>query len=281
VAEAGGIAKAAGDDPVRQSQYSRQLKELAEFFGVELTRREGKSLALTQTGRRLADIVRENLAALSDFDAQCQGKAVEIAIGAGDSVIQWLLLPHMHAIQSEFPTVTVNLRNLRTNEILEGIRDMRLDFGIVRHDVPTETVRRRRLGRLEYALFVPEALLRLHKTDDPAKILTGLPLASLNLSGELARQFIAATEKAHVEPVVRLQCDSLPQALQAVQTGHYAAVLPTLAKPIAESLGIRVFAGKLFAGMGRDMDLIWNPRVERVRPIIARVADFAEICWRF
>src|SRR5689334_689413 len=39
VHDAGGIAQAAPGDPVRQSQYSRQLRELSEFFGVEVARR--------------------------------------------------------------------------------------------------------------------------------------------------------------------------------------------------------------------------------------------------
>ncbi len=281
VEEAGSIAMAAGREPVRQSQYSRQLKELAEFFGVELTRREGKSLALTQAGRRLADIARENLAALSDFDAQCQGKEVEITIGSGDSIIQWLLLPKMQALQSTFPTVTVTLRNLRTAEIMEGIRDMRLDFGIVRGEAAAEAVQRRRLGRLEYALFVPESLVRQQKSIEPAKLLAGLPLVSLDQAGELARQFAVATKKARVVPVVKLQCDSLPQAFQAVQTGHYAAVLPTLSKSLAKATGIRVYEGKIFAAMSRDMDLIWSPRVERVRPTIAHLAKYLEKNWRF
>ena len=34
VAEAGGVTKAAGGDPNRQSLFSRQIKELEEFFGV-------------------------------------------------------------------------------------------------------------------------------------------------------------------------------------------------------------------------------------------------------
>ena len=39
VAEAGGIARVAGGDPAKQSLYSRQLRELEQFFGAELTRR--------------------------------------------------------------------------------------------------------------------------------------------------------------------------------------------------------------------------------------------------
>ncbi len=36
VRDAGSIAQAAPGDPVRQSQYSRQLRELSEFFGCEV-----------------------------------------------------------------------------------------------------------------------------------------------------------------------------------------------------------------------------------------------------
>ena len=38
VAKAGSIAAAARGDSARQSLYSRQIKELEEFFGVELAR---------------------------------------------------------------------------------------------------------------------------------------------------------------------------------------------------------------------------------------------------
>jgi len=54
MAEAGGIARAAPGDPVRQSQISRQIRELEEFFGTELTQRRGKGLVLTPAARRLA-----------------------------------------------------------------------------------------------------------------------------------------------------------------------------------------------------------------------------------
>ncbi len=47
VRDAGSNAQAAPGDPVRQSQYSRQLRELSEFFGCEVAQRRGKILKLT------------------------------------------------------------------------------------------------------------------------------------------------------------------------------------------------------------------------------------------
>src|SRR5438876_8623230 len=43
IVAAGGITAAAGDDSNRQSQFSRQLKELERYFGVELLRRALKT----------------------------------------------------------------------------------------------------------------------------------------------------------------------------------------------------------------------------------------------
>ena len=61
VARAGSIAGAARGDSARQSLYSRQIKELEEFFGVELTRRRGKVLVLTRPGWELVRRAHESL----------------------------------------------------------------------------------------------------------------------------------------------------------------------------------------------------------------------------
>src|SRR5712671_4362044 len=58
VGAAGSIVRAAGGDPVRQSQYSRQIKELEDFFRTRLIERQGKGTRLTESGRELARISR-------------------------------------------------------------------------------------------------------------------------------------------------------------------------------------------------------------------------------
>src|SRR5213083_1836099 len=92
VAEAGGVTKAAKGDPARQSLFSRQIKELEEFFGTELVRRKGRGIALTVAGQRLHLLAREQLLALSDFKKDSLGKPVELSLASGDSLIQWVLM---------------------------------------------------------------------------------------------------------------------------------------------------------------------------------------------
>lgn len=92
VREAGSIVKASGSDPVRQSQYSRQLKELDEFFGVELTTRKGRSITLTPIGQELATLIKEHFLGLNNFCLRIEHSPVPVLVGAGESLIHWLLM---------------------------------------------------------------------------------------------------------------------------------------------------------------------------------------------
>src|SRR5262245_24498737 len=91
VHEAGGIARAAPGQAVRQSQLSRQLKELETALGQVLFLRHGRRLAPTAAGQRLARGVRELRWGLGQA-AAAEGQ-VRVRLGAGDSVLCWLVLP--------------------------------------------------------------------------------------------------------------------------------------------------------------------------------------------
>src|SRR4051812_20858117 len=118
VAEAGGVTRAAKGDATKQSLYSRQIKELEEFFGAELMRRKGRGIVLTLAGQRLHSIAREQFAGLNDFKTDCRGQPLEIVVGAGDSLIQWLLLPGLAAIEKKFPNAQHKFLNLTNAEII-------------------------------------------------------------------------------------------------------------------------------------------------------------------
>ena len=52
VVDLGGVTRAANNDPSLQSQISRQVKELEEFFGMDLFNREGRRMVLNSAGER-------------------------------------------------------------------------------------------------------------------------------------------------------------------------------------------------------------------------------------
>jgi DNA-binding transcriptional LysR family regulator len=131
VGAAGSIVQAAGGDPVRQSQYSRQIKELEDFFRTALIERTAKGIRFTARGKELARISRFALLGLSNFQRGCLGEERTYRIGAGATFIQTFLLPllaNRESIESAIPYAVETL----PDDIMERrLHELTLDFGFV------------------------------------------------------------------------------------------------------------------------------------------------------
>ena len=263
VADAGGIAKAVGADPVRQSQYSRQIKELAEHFGLELIQRRGKTLKLTSAGERLARVIREAFLGLNDFASDCSSEPVQFSIGAGDSLIQWLVLPALSKVKGEMPRVVFRVQNLRTQAVVSGLQEISLDFGVLRRDAVPSALKWKSMGQIEYALYVPNRLLPRGPTEPLAWALEHLSIATQSSDGQFNQhlQEIAARLKTKLN--ITLECETFPHAMCALQTGDYAAILPRLA---GRNLNSSHFTEINLPHLPRrQIVLAWNPRTLRLR----------------
>lgn len=274
VAEAGGIARAAKDDAVRQSQFSRQISELEQFFGVALTERRGKHLALNEHGRRLAAVVREQLSGLHDFKCECLSQPVLYTLGAGDSILQWLVLPSLGGWVEHMPKSRLGLKNLRSDHIVEQLLHARLDFGIVRAGTAVEPLKQVVIGQLPYALFVPEALVPKARRDDVAWMLGNLPWATLATDASfLTRVKDAATRHGYNFEVL-LEAESFPQAARAVATGAFAGILPVAARPDFAGQKVLVLNPPFLTAVARKLALVFHPRLLRIRPHARAAADW-------
>lgn len=277
VAQAGSITKAAGGDANRQSQYSRQLKELEAFFGTELTQRQGKSLKLTAGGLRLAQIAREALHSLNDFDAENQHRPITVAIGAGDSLLHWLLLPRLGMLQTKMPRTRIVLRNCRTRDIVSGLNDLTLDLGLVRETGISARLKRTRLKKLTYSIFVPKKLLPTTSDSDCRWLLENVPLAVQANTGSFEKALEEEAERLSIKLNIRLGCESFPQACRAVLSGYYAAILPSMASAELDAKNYAQFPVPLLKGQERMICVAWNPRLIRTRPEFEKIINcFAE-----
>ncbi len=276
VAEAGSIARAAGEGAARQSQFSRQLKELEDFFEVELTRRQGKVLVLTDAGRELAQIAREAIGRLHDFHARASAQPVSFSIGAGDSLLQWLVLPRLAALRTE---VNLCVLNLRTAEITNRLHDLSLDFGLVRREAVSAPLKCAPLGKMEYALFCPRS--RFDKVPDVRRAIETLPLAMQSGDGVFTRQFRDWAEKNGVNVRVKIECDAFPQASRTVQSGQCAAILPKIARGDLPGDAFWELDVPFLNKKPRQVCLAWNPRTIRLRSEAQELATHLAAALRF
>ncbi len=266
---AGSISKAASGDPSRQALVSRQIRELEEFFGTELTLRSGKTLILSPAGQRLALLIREQFQDLNDFQLEQHNHSKSFSIGAGASILEWLVIPAASKIRQALGNPTLHFSSERSQELIEHIRDGRLDFALVREDAVPERLPRLPMSKVKFHLCVPRGLLKMlpkAKLDD-ASFLQSLPFAANAGGGQLDSTFRQAmTEKCgSFRPA--FECDSLLQVRALIIQGVCAGLMPSIGiQGLAEQdVVIREFVP--MKDYGRALALHWNERQMRRRSV--------------
>jgi len=262
MAEAGGIARVAGGDPAKQSLYSRQLRELEQFFGAELTRRKGKGIEFTEQGLELARQVRAHLQSLTDFKRACAGRPVEFRIASGNSIVEWLVVPNISKITAGAPFARFSFQNMRTTEVVKGLREHSIDFGILRKSAVVAPLKFHSIGQIGYALFAPASWTK--GKEDATTLLRQGPMA-ISAGGEFSKRFQECCEKVKLTPNLRFSCATFTQVAELVRSGHAVAILPEMAETNLRASGARRFD---FAPMGayrREIGIVWHPRLVSIR----------------
>ena len=267
VGAAGSIVKATGGDPVRQSQYSRQIKELEEFFRIRLVERHGKGIRLTSNGRELARISRFFLLGLSNFQRGCLAEEQTFRIGASATFIQHFLLPvvsNAKVIQSDTRYI---VETASDDEIERRLHDLTLDFGVTTRVALSRPLQLKELGKWRLSLWVPD---RLHKTGKSAKLAfeeRRLPLALA------AKELEACGANDFYDHDCRLACDNFLQARQALDGQQVAAVLPDFLTPSTTSKSFLRTRMPRLDSRTFHLRLAWNPRLLRLNPQAVRRRD--------
>lgn len=278
VEEAGNIAKAAKADPTRQSQFSRQVKELEGFFGIALTRRVGRRIEITEEGHKLAAVIRRHFSELHDFRETMAGRPVSVRLGAAASLLEWTVIPKLAACSEALGEAVLELEQSRSADVVRGVADGRLDFGIVREDAVPKETKRWKLGAIGYALFAPKAAWK--KGADVNRVIATHPMADLLHGGQFYDRWTEWISSNGLRPNVAARVSSFTHAARLVSHAGLAAVLPENAA--IEFDAARTHSASLPWSNQRQIVLIANTRsLDRVglqadaSPALARV-----IAWK-
>jgi DNA-binding transcriptional LysR family regulator len=267
VGAAGSIAKAAGGDPVRQSQYSRQIKELEDFFRARLIERHGKGTRLTASGRELARISRFFMLGLSNFQQGCLAEEQTFNLGASATFIRRFLLPVLSRPSLRKGEARYVSEVATDEDIERRLHDLTLDFGVVRSAELSRPLQTKVLGEWKLELWVPKTL-RLSETKAADAVGQGkVPLA---LCREL--EGLGVTPGKTWNPA--LMCDSFLDAQVALEGHEVAALLPNF---LASAPTARSFLRARFPGIDARVFhfyLAWNPRLLRLNPHAVRWRDW-------
>ncbi len=277
-AEAGSIVKASGGDVSRQALISRQIRELEEFFATELTTRRGKTLSLTPSGRRLADLIHAQLHDMADFQAEQNQQFKTFTLGAGASILEWLVIPAAAQIRQVLNHSALQMSSQRSLDRVNNVRDGRLDFAIVREDAIPAGAPRLPLLKLQFHLCAAPMLLGTKTKQslaDPA-VWKKLPFVAHAGGGQLDAAFRQAMQTAcgSFQPI--FECDSLLQVRELIVQGSCAGILPSIGTRGLAACGVLVEEFTPLKRYSRRLALHWNERQMRRRgveePAIKKIA---------
>jgi DNA-binding transcriptional LysR family regulator len=271
VVAATGISHAAPGDPNRQSQFSRQLRELEEFFGAQLIVRGGGRFQLTQEGEELFQIVQFHFRALEDLLRRCSSENVDITIGAGDSILHGWVLPNLGKLRGEFPKATFSLANLRNEQTLDGLIKGQIDLGIVSGAEERASLSYLPIGSIRFGLLTPDRSIKEVPKKKLWNLIARTPIAVLAES-EIASAFEAEASKAGMNLNVCLRGSSYPQIVEAIRQIGCAALVPTFAATgMLDQCDL--VSLPVLDSFTRKASIVWDPRQSNLRPVVQKFAE--------
>jgi len=272
VVDSGGIAAAAPGDPVRQSQFSRQISQLETFFGTGLTERSGKGIRITSEGRELARISRRFLASLEEYYGRVGTGRFEIRIAASGTVLDWLVIPAIVELRRTFPSLQIQLIGMKTQETATAVRDGLADIGVVRKNAVLPTFQLAAEGEIpvQYKLFCFNELAR-ENAYSTSQILARNPLVT-NRGGEFRNRMesiLFPGDRSETNPV-QIECSSFREAIGVLKRDKgVCAILPTWAQ--TELLHENQFIGidlPALEDYDRALTVITDPKQCENRPFL-------------
>jgi len=134
VAETENVSRAALKLHVSQPALSAQVRDLEDEIGFQLFERTAKSVKLTKAGQAFLDEARAVLQRADEAVKKARSIAAEpseLYIGYSPTPVAEILPKALRAFQRAMPNVHVRLQDWANQAILDGVRDGRLQLGLI------------------------------------------------------------------------------------------------------------------------------------------------------
>src|SRR6266436_1792881 len=144
VAEMENVSRAALKLHVSQPALSAQIRDLEDEIGFQLLERTAKSVRLTKAGRAFLDEARAVLQRADEAVKKARSIAAEpseLKVGYSPTPVAEILPKTLRVFQRKMPNVHVRLHDWTNQAILDGVRDGRLQVGLIVRPLKASSLR--------------------------------------------------------------------------------------------------------------------------------------------
>jgi len=277
VAETLHFGKAAERCYVSQPTLSGQLKKLEDELGVSFFERTNRSVAITPIGEMVlqhAKLIIEQVDAIVQIaQAHNDPLAGPIRVGAIPTISPYLMPLILMPLRKQYPKLKLILQEETTDNLIQHLRDHRLDIAILGTPVTEQELAELPLFDEPFWLAHPSDHELYTKDEITRKDLSNLDLLLLADGHCLARQVMdvcRVSEDGLMGDAADLRAASLETLLQLVGAGYGSTLVPALAMTGSWTTGSGIIARKLdVKDAYRTVRLVYRRSFPRVSAVEA------------
>jgi DNA-binding transcriptional LysR family regulator len=236
VAEEGHITRAAEKLGMQQPPLSQQIKALERELDVQLFHRRPRGVELTEAGRAMFAEARAVLAhierALEATHRTARGEQGRLCIGLAPTALFYPPVPRaIRDFREAFPLISLTLEEGLSHEVIERLRDDRMDVAFVRNAaIDAEGIVVNRLLDEPLVAALPGGHGAARTKREPAVSLESLandPFVLIGPPGTgLYDETVAACRAAGFSPHIGQLAPRITSALGLVAAGLGVALVP-------------------------------------------------------
>ena len=242
VAEASNFTKAAALLRVAQPALSRRVQDLEDEIGVDLLKRSSRGVVLTAEGKVFLDKTRHILKladeSVEQVRALARGEEGELHMGYAPAPTVEILPPALAAFQKAFPRVRVLLHDFSEQELIDGLRNGRLELALMPRGTGLQSVGLEFETLRSYPICV--AVAPTHRFAR-LKIITLEMVATEPIIGfnrkDYPEYYVGLDrifEPLGIKPRVVVECDSSSSLITEIETGRGVAIASPVLRHASE-----------------------------------------------
>jgi DNA-binding transcriptional LysR family regulator len=255
---------------------SMQVRQLEDQLGVALFQRTTRKVELTAQGEKLMISVRKAMAELESGLAQIQQAAnVEqghISFACVPTVASSRLPVILTTFARQYPGITVHVRELPNQNLVESVRKREVDFAIGPVIDKKSELSFAPILEDEYCAMLPQTYDDKGRSSISLRELSKMPLLRLSSSTAFREHIDNALREQNLSTDIGYEFQQVHTIIAMAESGLGVALLPRVALPAKTALKVVRIIGPV---MRRTIAIV-TIRGHSLSPAAARLVDLCK-----